>query len=103
MRPSFRPRWRPLGPSDAVGGTNMGRVNCIEFDPKNVKIIYLCGADGGIWKSTNGGATWLPKSDFEPTLSVGDIAIDQKKTNGLYVANSHPLRYHRPLCRRTHR
>ena len=35
----------------------MGRVNCIEFDPKNVKIIYLCAADGGIWKSTNGGAT----------------------------------------------
>jgi hypothetical protein len=56
-RQYFHPLWKPLGPSDAVGGTNMGRVNCIEFDPKNAKIIYLCGADGGIWKSTNSGAT----------------------------------------------
>jgi photosystem II stability/assembly factor-like uncharacterized protein len=96
-RQYFHPLWRPLGPSDAVGGTNMGRVNCIEFDPKNVKIIYLCGADGGIWKSTNGGATWSPKSDFQPTLSVGDIAIDQKKPNVLYVATSDPFGYNVPF------
>src|SRR5260370_18974931 len=25
--------WKPLGPSDAIGGTNLGRVNSIQFDP----------------------------------------------------------------------
>jgi photosystem II stability/assembly factor-like uncharacterized protein len=89
--------WKPLGPSDAVGGTNLGRVNCIEFDPKHVKIIYLCGADGGIWKSTNGGATWSPKFDFQPALSVGDIAIDRKHTRVLYVATSDPFGYGVPF------
>jgi photosystem II stability/assembly factor-like uncharacterized protein len=89
--------WKPLGPSDAVGGTNMGRITCIEFNPKNVKHIYLCGADGGVWKSTNSGATWAPKFDFQPTLSVGDIAIDPKKTNVLYVATSDPFGYGIPF------
>src|SRR5260370_22585714 len=70
MRPSFRPRWRPLGPPDAVGGTNMGRANCIEFDSKNVKIFYLCAADGRLWKSTNSGASGSPQSDSQPTFSA---------------------------------
>ena len=96
-RQYFHPLWKPLGPSDAVGGTNMGRVNCIEFDPKNAKIIYLCGADGGIWKSTNSGATWSPKFDFQPTLSVGDIAVDQKNTKVLYVATSDSFGYNVPF------
>jgi len=89
--------WKPLGPSDAVGGTNMGRINCIEFNPKNVKHIYLCGADGGVWKSTNSGTTWAPKFDFQLTLSVGDIAIDPKNTNVLYVATSDPFGYGIPF------
>jgi photosystem II stability/assembly factor-like uncharacterized protein len=93
----FKLFWKPLGPSDAVGGTNMGRVTCIEFDPKKVKTIYVCGADGGVWKSNNGGTTWTPKFDFQPTLSVGDIAIDPKKTNVLYVATSDPFGYNTPF------
>jgi photosystem II stability/assembly factor-like uncharacterized protein len=93
----FEALWKPLGPSDAVGGTNMGRVNCIEFDPKNVKIIYLCSADGGIWKSTDGGTTWSPKSDFQLTLSVGDIAIDRNNSNVLYVATSDSFGYGVPF------
>ena len=39
------------------------------------------------WKSTNSGATWSPKFDFQPTLSVGDIAVDQKNTKVLYVGH----------------
>ena len=91
------PHWTPLGPSDAVGGTNMGRVNCIEFDPKNVNILYLCGADGGVWKSVNGGAAWRPLFDREPTLSVGDVAIDPNASNILYVATSDPFGYGIPF------
>jgi photosystem II stability/assembly factor-like uncharacterized protein len=91
------PFWKPLGPSDAVGGTNMGRVNCIEFDPKNAKVMYLCAADGGIWKSTNDGTTWSQKFDLQPTLSAGDIAIDRDDTNLLYAATSDPFGYGVPF------
>jgi hypothetical protein len=89
--------WEPLGPSDAVGGANLGRVTCIEFDPNNVKTIYLCGADGGVWKSTDDGTRWSPIFDFQPTLSVGDIAIDRKNTNVFYVATSDPFGYGVPF------
>jgi photosystem II stability/assembly factor-like uncharacterized protein len=91
------PTWKPLGPSDAIGGTNMGRLTCINYDPKNPSILYLCAADGGIWKSTNGGAMWSPKFDREPTLSTGSIAIDPANTNVLYVATSDPFGYGVPF------
>jgi photosystem II stability/assembly factor-like uncharacterized protein len=89
--------WEALGPFDAVGGANMGRVNCVEVDPKNANIIYLCSADGGVWKSTDGGATWAPKFDTQLTLSVGDIAIDHKNTNVVYVATSDSYGYGVPF------
>jgi photosystem II stability/assembly factor-like uncharacterized protein len=92
-----QPTWKPLGPSDAVGGTNMGRVDCIAFDPNNAKIIYLCAADGGVWKSTDAGATWSPKFDSQPTLSTGDIAIDPTNTNIVYVATSDSFGYGIPF------
>jgi hypothetical protein len=38
--------------------------------------IYAGTEDGGVWKSTDGGEDWTPVFDFEPTLSVGAIAID---------------------------
>ena len=89
--------WKSLGPKDAIGGTNMGRVNCIEFDPQNPKIVYICAADGGVWKSTDGGTTWSPKFDLQPTLSVGDIAIDTANTNTIYVATSDAFGYGVPF------
>ncbi len=91
------PFWTPMGPSDAVRGTNMGRVNAIEFDPKNPKIIYIGAPDGGVWKSTNGGATWVPKFDFQPTLSVGDIAIDRNNPQIVYAATSDSFGYSTPF------
>src|SRR5262252_999660 len=49
--------WTSLGPSEAIGGANMGRVNSINFDPKNSKIIYIGTPDGGVWRSTTGGTS----------------------------------------------
>ncbi len=91
------PHWTPMGPRDAVGGTNMGRVNCIEFDPKNVNVLYLCSADGGVWKSVNGGGAWNPIFDREPTLSVGDVAIDPNASNIVYAATSDAFGYGNPF------
>ena len=89
--------WTPIGPSDAVGGTNMGRVNCIEFDPTNPKTVYIGAPNGGIWKTMDFGSTWSPIFDFEPTLSVGDIAIDPTNTKIIYAATSDAFGYGNPF------
>src|SRR4029079_14615426 len=37
--------------------------------------IYAGGADGGVFRSANNGATWTPLTDGLPTLSVGDLRL----------------------------
>jgi len=89
--------WKPLGPSDAIGGTNLGRVNSIQFDPTNSNVIYIGAPDGGVWKTSNGGATWTPLFDEQPTLSVGDVAIDPTDPKVLYAATSDAFGYGVPF------
>jgi photosystem II stability/assembly factor-like uncharacterized protein len=89
--------WKPLGPSDALGGTNMGRVNSITFDPADSKVIYLGTPDGGVWKTEDGGATWDARFDSQPTLSVGDVAIDPHDSKVIYVATSDAFGYNVPF------
>ena len=91
------PFWRPLGPSDAINGTNLGRVNSIHFDPANANIIYIGAPDGGVWKTTNGGAAWTPLFDTQPTLSLGDVVIDPVNSSVLYAATSDPFGYNTPF------
>src|SRR5437868_6718637 len=68
--------WSPIGPN--VVPTNsggLGRINCVVFDPTNSNTMYIGTACGGIWKSTDGGATWSSNTDFLPSLSISDIAV----------------------------
>src|SRR2546423_14025195 len=39
--------------------------------------VFAGAADGGIWKSTNRGATWTPVGDFLGTLSIGALLIEE--------------------------
>jgi hypothetical protein len=64
-------------------------LTTIAVDPINPKIIYVgsagqLGHEGcGVWKTTNGGQTWVPISDSLPMLSIGAIAIDRIKYTGM--------------------
>jgi photosystem II stability/assembly factor-like uncharacterized protein len=62
-----------------------GRINAIAVNPSNHSIIYIAGADGGVWKTTNGGTSWTPLSDKWTYLQVSSIAIDPAATNTIYV------------------
>ena len=60
----------------AIGPGNMsGRILDIEFDPGNTNIVYVGSASGGLWKSTDGGDTWVTSSDELPTLSIGAVCV----------------------------
>ncbi len=70
---------RHIGP-----GTMSGRISVIQGVDNDPKIIYVGTAGGGVWKTTNAGASF--KSVFDKYCqSIGAIAIDQKNPKILYV------------------
>ena len=50
--------WTPLGPAplmDTNGHADTGRVTALAIDPTDANVIWVGTADGGVWKSTDGG------------------------------------------------
>jgi len=72
--------WSSIGPSN-IGG----RVRSIAIDPNNPNVIYCGSVSGGIWKTTDGGNSWIPISDFAPNLVIGCITIDPTNSNIIYA------------------
>ena len=70
-------RW--LGP-----GTMSGRITAIEGTAEDGKTIYVGTAGGGIWKTTNAGASFKPVFD-RYCQSIGALAIDQKSPKVIYA------------------
>jgi len=62
-----------------------GRTNSIAFHPANPNIFYIAAAQGGIWKTTDGGVNWTILTDNLPTLACGDVVVDQINPNILYL------------------
>lgn len=58
-------KWTEAGPNN-VGG----RTRAIAFDRRNNQIMLSGGVSGGMWKSTDGGQTWVKRSDPGTNLSV---------------------------------
>ncbi|HEV8148390.1 MAG TPA: sialidase family protein, partial [Bryobacteraceae bacterium] len=80
--------WKAIGPKPinfSAGFITSGRVTAIAVDPRNNDVIYIGGADGGIWKTTDGGTTWTPLTDQEASLSTGAIALDPSNPDIVYV------------------
>src|SRR5262249_51524716 len=59
--------------------------------PNNPNVIFQGTVGGGVWRTIDGGATWTPLSDQQPSLGVGQptaVAIDPNDTNTIYVGTS---------------
>jgi len=72
-----------VGPRNVVGsadnppnGTVTGAIQSIAADPSNASTLYVGAVDGGIWKTTDGGATWVPLSDQKASLSIASLSLD---------------------------
>lgn len=72
--------WASMGPNNYGG-----RMRALAFHPTDPSIIYAGAASGGLWKSTDGGRSWLPKTDRLPSLAVGAIAIDKNNPNRIFI------------------
>jgi photosystem II stability/assembly factor-like uncharacterized protein len=69
-----------------VGPFRGGRVVAVTCVPSQPNVYYFGGVGGGIWKTTDGGGTWLPVSDGQlKTSSVGAIAVADSDPNVVYA------------------
>lgn len=78
--------WTSIGPASIPTKGGEGRLNCVAVNPLDTNTIYVGSPSGGLWKTTNGGTTWTPTSDYLATLGVTDIAIDPTDTSIIYIA-----------------
>jgi hypothetical protein len=73
--------YRMLGPSRG------GRVTALAGHRSQPSTFYLGACGGGVWKTTNNGATWSPVSDgYFATGSIGAIRVADSDPNVVYVA-----------------
>ena len=87
------PTWQPLGPAPLQGKPGFyagqppwaGRITAVVVHPTNPNVIYVGGATGGVWRTTNGGGAWSPLTDSQPSLAIGSIALDPVNPNVLYA------------------
>src|SRR5439155_7251866 len=69
--PDYRdPVWSNSG---AGWGLVSGRITSLAVDGSDV---YAGTADGGVWKSSDGGSTWQPLLDGASSLSIGAVAVN---------------------------
>ena len=73
-------QWRNIGPT-----AQAGRVSVFVGLPGDINTMYVAGAVGGIFKTTNGGVTWNAIFDNQPVASIGAIAIAPTDPNVIYA------------------
>jgi photosystem II stability/assembly factor-like uncharacterized protein len=73
-------RYRMVGPSRG------GRVTTVTGVPSQPRTFYMGAASGGVFKTTDGGAHWLPMTDGKvPVGSTGSIAVAESDPNVIYL------------------
>jgi photosystem II stability/assembly factor-like uncharacterized protein len=71
--------WRQIGPPRA------GRARALSGVPGQPNVFYIGFDNGGVWRSTDFGSTWIPLFDSQPTGSIGAIAVAPSNPNVIYV------------------
>ena len=89
--PQASSTWRPIGPSPTESawlgawGMTSGRVNSIAVSPVNASLVIIGSSTGGVWRSTDGGDSFIPVSDDEVDLAVGSIAFSKSNPSIAYA------------------
>jgi hypothetical protein len=91
------PVWHRAGPSpidmstftingrSAGYGSVAGRVTSLAVAPGGTDVAYAGAADGGVWKTTDGGTTWTFVTEALPTQAVGAITINPRNASDIWI------------------
>src|SRR5262249_28684936 len=74
-------RWRDIGP------TRAGRARALAGVPSQPNTFYAGFDNGGVWRSTDYGANWVPLFDDQSTGSIGAIAVAPSNPGVIYVGS----------------
>ena len=73
-------RYRLVGPSRG------GRVTTVTGVPSQPRTFYMGVASGGLFRTTDSGATWTPLTDGKvPLGSTGSVAVSDSDPNTIYL------------------
>ncbi|CAN5268753.1 hypothetical protein BH20ACI1_BH20ACI1_06180 [soil metagenome] len=80
--------WRSLGPAPipvSASTSYSGRVSAIAVHPTNPNIVYVGAAQGGVYRTLDGGTTWTPLMDGAQSLAIGSIAVSPSEPTTVFV------------------
>jgi hypothetical protein len=72
--------WTFLGPGN-IGG----RTRPLVIDPNQPDVIYAGAVSGGVFKTTDAGASWIPTGDAMANLAVNSLAMSPADSQTLFA------------------
>jgi len=72
-------KWRNIGPFRG------GRSATVTGVPGKTNLFYFGSTGGGVWKTEDGGSTWVNISDGYFGGSIGSVAVSEADNNVIYV------------------
>src|SRR5579872_3616332 len=91
------PAWVSIGPAPIPNGQTTGfevpvsgRVTAIDVHPTNPNIAYVGTAQGGVYRTLDGGVTWTAIFDSAQSLAIGAVAIAPSSPSTVYVGTGEP-------------
>jgi photosystem II stability/assembly factor-like uncharacterized protein len=91
VAPQAAQTWRAIGPTATVSawypfwGLTSGRVNAVAVSPANSTLVLIGSSTGGIWRSTDGGDSFVPVSDDQVDLAVGSLVFSKSDPGIAYA------------------
>ncbi|HSE97097.1 MAG TPA: hypothetical protein VLD57_02430, partial [Blastocatellia bacterium] len=84
-------RWQQIGPLPTLSayptswGLTSGRINTVAVSPTNSQVILAGASTGGIWRSSNGGGSFVPVTDDQADIAVGALAYSKNAPSIVYA------------------
>ncbi len=82
MKTALAASWSTMGPDNFNG-----RIKSLIMHPTDSSILWAGAANGGVWKTTDGGLSWTSTFLDEETMAIGSIAVCETNPTVLYAGS----------------